>query len=287
MARAHLTLATTAGLAALFAAGCTMHKADTGTFTGPSELGTSITVSVTPDVLQQDGASQSLVTVTARDANGQPLRNVTLRAGITVSGVATDFGSLSARSVVTDAGGKATFVYTAPPAPPVGSPAANTVVEIAVTPIGSDFANETTRTASINIVPPGVVTSPSPLHPEFTPPASTVGNAAIFLATVTDASGNDAVNQISSFAWDFGDGSTASGQSVTHAFASPGSFAVTLTITDVLGRAARVTHTVTIGQGALPTAVFFISPSSATIGQTINFNANGSTAEAGHRITDF
>ena len=32
---------------------------------------TSIAISVSPDILTQDGASQSLVTVTARDPNGR------------------------------------------------------------------------------------------------------------------------------------------------------------------------------------------------------------------------
>ena len=48
---------------------------------------------VTRTSLPQDGASQSLVTVTARDANAQPLRNVTLRAETRVDGTPVDFGS--------------------------------------------------------------------------------------------------------------------------------------------------------------------------------------------------
>ena len=40
-------------------------------------------VSVSPDVLPQDGASQSLITVDGQGINGEPLRNVTLRDEIT------------------------------------------------------------------------------------------------------------------------------------------------------------------------------------------------------------
>ena len=100
-------------LAALSA--CTLKKQETPSLTGPSELGTSVTINVTPDVLSQDGASQSLVTITVRDQNGQPVRNQSLRAEIFINGLIVDFGTLSARNVVTDANGRATLVYTAPP----------------------------------------------------------------------------------------------------------------------------------------------------------------------------
>src|SRR6185312_15025117 len=97
----------------------------------------------------------------------------------------------------------------------------------------------------------------------------------------------NAVNQVSSFQWNFGDGSTASGQTVTHAFTSPGNFPVTLTITDALGRTAFITQSVTVGQGQVPTAAFVTSPTSPIVNQTINFNASGSTAAPGHTITTF
>jgi len=57
------------------------------------------------------------------------------------------------------------------------------------------------------------------------------------LAFSFDASGsNDADGQITQFSWDFGDDSSpGSGQMVTHAYAVPGDFTVTLTVTDNLG----------------------------------------------------
>ena len=90
------------------AAGCTMKKQEAPPLTGPSELGTSISVTVTPDILAQDGSSQSLVTITARDSNGLPLKNLSFRTEIQVAGVPLDFGSLSARNLVTDSNGRAT-----------------------------------------------------------------------------------------------------------------------------------------------------------------------------------
>jgi len=109
----------------------------------------------------------------------------------------------------------------------------------------------------------------------------------VFNAVVLDAAGNDATPQVASFIWDFGDGRSASGRTVSHTFTDPGSFAVTLTITDAQNRTARTTNTLSIGQGQLPTATFVTSPASPIVNQTVNFSASGSTAEPGHRITDY
>lgn len=286
MARPFRIITAAVALAALSA--CTVHKqAEAPALTGPSETGTSVSLSVTPDIITQDGASQALVTAIVYGPSGQPLRSVSLRAEIIVGGASADFGTLSARNVVTDASGRATLTYTAPPAP-VFNVDTGTTVDIAVTPIGTDFANSMSRFATIRLVPPGVVgPGASPLRPEFTVPTATVGNSAVFQATVVDSAGADATSQVVSYAWSFGDGGSASGRTVTHTYTSPGSFPVTLTITDTLGRTQRVSHTVTTGQGQLPTASFVVSPTSPGVHQTVNFNGAGSTAEAGHSIVSY
>ena len=64
----HLRFASTVAASAavlLALAGCTMHEQEAPPLSGPSEYGTSIAISIAPDVLTQDGASQSLITVTA------------------------------------------------------------------------------------------------------------------------------------------------------------------------------------------------------------------------------
>lgn len=273
--------------AALLLTACTTQKQETPPLTGPSELSTAIEIAASPDVLTQDGASQSLLTVTVRDANGQPARSLSLRTEIAVEGVFTDFGTLSARNVVTDANGRATLIYTAPPAPAV-TVDNGTTVQIVVTPATTNFDNATARFASIRLVPRGVVgLPPSPLRPDFAAPSVTVGNDGVFQAVVTDQNGVDVTAQLSVFDWNFGDGRTASGRTVSHEYTNPGTYAVTLRITDTLGRLAQITKTVTVGQGQIPTASFETSPSSPIIDQPINFNASGSKAEPGHSIVEF
>lgn len=56
------------------------------------------------------------------------------------------------------------------------------------------------------------------------------------LTTALDAGGStDADGTITSYAWDFGDGTTGSGVTTSHPFAAPGTYTVTLTVTDDRG----------------------------------------------------
>jgi len=236
---------------ALLAAGCTTNKQETPNLTGPSELGTAITITVSPDVVTQDGASQSLIQITARDNNGQPLRNLSLRAELAVAGVGVDFGTLSARSLVTDANGRASVTFTAPPAPAGVAPA--TDVQVVITPLGGDFANAQPRVATIHVVPGGTTVPPrGSVTPKFTvtPGAPNDNEPALFDASASTSTTGTIVQWL----WNFGDGSTASGEIVQHTFRSSGTFGVTLTVIDSIGASNSITQNVVVGQGALPTA---------------------------------
>lgn len=66
------------------------------------------------------------------------------------------------------------------------------------------------------------------------------------LALTADGSGStDPDGAISAYAWAFGDGTSAIGPQVTHNYAGPGSFVVTLTVTDDAGATSSTTSTVT------------------------------------------
>jgi PKD repeat protein len=285
-----IRLTRTATLAVLAVVGmstsCTMKSQERPPLTGPSEFGTSIVVSVTPDVLRLDGASQSLVTVIARDGSGNPVRNLSLFVEISVGGVKADFGSLSARNIVTGSDGRATFVYTAPAAPSGPSVDPNTTVEILVTPIGADAANAVTRLASIRLIATGVVIPADGLSPAFT---FTPSSPADHQNVLFDASTSTATpsNPITTYSWNFGDGRTGSGKTVTHAFDTPGTYAVTLTIGDQYNRTAQSTQPIDVAGGVLPTASFLTSPIAPRVGENVNFNGSASQAATGRTIRTY
>jgi chitodextrinase len=281
MTRATLGLLVTAASVIALASACTMKSQEAPPLTGPSELDQSIVVTVSPDILPQDGASQSLVTVTARDANAAPIRNLSLRAETWVGGLPTDFGALSARSIVTGGDGRATLVYTAPPSPAV-SPDNFLIVSIVVTPLGTDFGNSSPRSASIRLVPQGTVIPPGDLQPAFTftPQAPTDNQTVLFDGTASKGT-------ISDYQWNFGDGDRASGPTVSHKYDTAGTYVATLTLIDPFGRQASISKSVTVTAGATPTAAFVFSPTAPRVGQSVNFNASASRAPAGASIVSY
>ena len=74
------------------------------------------------------------------------------------------------------------------------------------------------------------------------PSSPTAGESATFDA----ADSSDADGTIDSYEWDFGDGESATGQSVTHTFGSAGDYTVTLTVTDDDGATDENSTTVTV-----------------------------------------
>ncbi len=84
---------------------------------------------------------------------------------------------------------------------------------------------------------------------------------------------------IASYQWTFGDGTTASGMSVSHAFEVIGTFPVTLTITDNAGLQSTTTQSVTVIGGI--TASFNFSPTDPAPGETVTFNAESSRGGTG------
>jgi|GEM_PF-2089251 len=65
-------------------------------------------------------------------------------------------------------------------------------------------------------------------------------------ATFDAADSSDADGSIAGYEWEFGDGSTASGESVTHSFDSAGDYTVSLTVTDDDGATNTNSRTVSV-----------------------------------------
>ena len=268
-------------LTAALAGGCTLSDSEPPPLAGPSEMSLSLAITANPDVLSLDGSSQTLVTVDARDTNGQPAANVPLRVEIIANGQSVDFGSISARTLVTGSSGRASFTYTAPSFVTGAIPD----VQLAVTPTGSDASSHVRRVVEVRLVPPGVITGSPIASFSFLPANPTAFSDVRFNASASTG-GLGAV--VTNYVWDFGDNTSGTGVTPTHQYTVSGSYIVRLTVTDSNGGTnTSAGQTVNVGVGAAPTAAFIVNPSGPIVGQTIFFNAATSAAGTGHRLVSY
>lgn len=279
-------------LAALaVSAACTVHGVDVPAPSGPSDLALSVAMTATPDYVPQDGGSQSSIAIVARGPDGKAMSGQAFRVETAVNGTRQDYGLLSARNVVTNADGRATVIYTAPPPPPVQG-GSGTTVTVFATPIGADYQTAMSYNTELRLVPAGPVLpaagEPTPRFSVSPTPVS-VGVSANFDASRSCATQSPCSSTagIASFAWDFGDGTSSSGQTAAHAYAAPGTYAVTLTVTNDRGGSASITQSVSVGQSAAPTAGFIVTPANPRVGQALNFNADQSQPAAGRKIVQY
>lgn len=131
--------------------------------------------------------------------------------------------------------------------------------------------NTVTSTIDIadNVAPVAEITAPT------APAAGTVGTAITFDGTgSTDSDGI-----IETYEWTFGDMGTGTGATTTYTYAAPGTYMVTLTVTDDLGltNQANVTITISAGTNLPPVAVITAPPTTGTTGTAVTFNGANST----------
>ncbi len=91
-----------------------------------------------------------------------------------------------------------------------------------------------------------------------------------------------------SYTWDFGDGTTGNGTSVTHRYTRGGTFVVTLRVTSDAGLTATTSRQLTVST-TLPagSANFVFSPTDPRTGDNVFFNASSSTLTDGTYSWDF
>ena len=120
----------------------------------------------------------------------------------------------------------------------------------------------------------------------FAPELPNTGESVQFIGT--NSIDPDAVSGtgIEIYEWNFGDGGSAAGETVSHHYTSAGTYSVTLTVSDSEGSAGTVTKNITISATIAnpPTANFEYSPSPPAIGETVTFNAESSYDPTAIRI---
>jgi PKD repeat protein len=273
-------------LAVLSVGGCTMDDGEAPSLTGPSEFGLSVTMTASPDRLPRDGSSQSVVTVTVRDASSRPVSGQRLA-------LMSDIGLLSDTDVVTGGNGQATVTLTAPPAGAIGN---NAMVFVA--PFGTDSRNAALRTLDIALIGPSNTTAPTfaPIPFVVIPSTPEVGAVARLDASGTvDATGRPATGVFDegapcmnacSYSWDFGDGNTATGRAVSHTFTLGRTHMVTLVVTDAAGTTNSTVFPVPVNSVPAPTVTISVSPASPPAGQMATIMANAQPAP-GHSIQSY
>jgi hypothetical protein len=220
--------ATAVACALMASAACMMQDQEAPPLAGPSGYGLSLSLTASPDTIQRDGASTSRIAVIARDDAGQPVQRQVI--------LTSDSGRLSSASVTTtgDASNPAQVDFIAP-----GRNEAVDVVTITASVVGSDYANLRATTLNIRVIGPGVPVARFTITPE-TPIA---GAQAVFDGT-TSTVGFGA--ELVTWAWNFGDGTSAQGPVVSKTFDAAGTYPVTLTVIDNLGRMRATTIPVTV-----------------------------------------
>jgi hypothetical protein len=272
MVRVAALLALAAGIIA-----CGIENQEAPSLIGPSGLAQTVSMTAVPDRLPRDGRSQSVVTLTVRNDRGQAVSGQRVTLG-------TSIGAVSQADVVTGADGRASFTVIAPPPDATGN-----VIEVFATPVGGNFDDVLTRSLTIALIGPSNSAAPTP---QFTINSAAAAGApttvellanAVFDGSQTTDEGQPCLDRCT-YSWDFGDGATASGRTVSHRFAVAGTYVVRLTATDTHGSSAAISHSVIVDAGDAPSARFTFSPTQPEFDEPVFFDAGLSAPAEGNTV---
>jgi PKD repeat protein len=196
-------------------------------------------------------------------ANAGPSQTVNEGSAVTFAGSASGSSNLT---YLWNFGDGATASGTLTPTHTYAGNGSFTVT-LTVTDANSQTAQASTSVTVNNVAPTGNPGGPY---------AADAGSAITLTGTATDPGAADTAAGFT-YAWDFGDGTTASAASPSHTYAAVGTYTVSLTTTDASGGSSTATTTATVG--AAPTAN---AGSSQTVneGSAVTFagSATGSSA---------
>ena len=100
--------------------------------------------------------------------------------------------------------------------------------------------------------------------PENRPPQAAFSFTTDGLSASVDAgASSDPDGTVAAYRWDFGDGSTATGRTASHTFAAPGTYPVTLVVTDDAGASSELTRSITVSAPPQPATSVVVEKGSA------------------------
>jgi PKD repeat protein len=171
--------------------------------------------------------------------------------------------------------------------------------------ITDDLGQTSTKSAVVNVSPAGTVPPPTAAF-TFSPTQPAVNESVFFSGANSKAAPG---HTITTYTWDFGDGTTCAGGALSvatgagcgtgstgltpsHKYINPapggaGTYIVTLTVTDDLSQNGSITQGVPVGNPPKPTAAFVFSPASPAVSATVFFDASTSTTAQGQTITNY
>lgn len=161
--------------------------------------------------------------------------------------------------------------------------------------VTDDSGNEDTVGYTVTVASKAVIDVAVSLHPpladfSYMPAQPLAGETVLFDATTS----KDLDGAIIAYAWDFDENGIidATASIASYAFPSPGTYHISLSVTDIDGNLDTVTYSITVGGDAeqsqdppattrLPIASFQISPTEPASGDTILFNGTSSLSLSG------
>ena len=147
----------------------------------------------------------------------------------------------------------------------------------AVLTVTDDLGATAQSSIAINV---GAVVVPN--QPPAALLAASNGSGVAPLAVTFDGSkSSDADGTVAGYAWNFGDGGSASGALVNHSFVKAGSYTVTMTVTDNQGATAQAQTVITVQAAPVankaPSALLKASVLSGTAPLRVFFDSSGSS----------
>lgn len=138
-------------------------------------------------------------------------------------------------------------------------------------------ATNTANVSTTSNIPIAVLSS-APSTPQLT-----INNdgATLYATTSTSfsASSTDPLGLNLGYSWDFGDGHTATGASVSHTYNSAGNFTLRVTATNTASQSSTATQQLTVLTPAVTTPTITSSSTLPTVGQAVSFAGGASSAK--------